>query len=126
MLLPLYYFTWHYTRAIADLLRIWSNFFWFFWHLFSIPLLLRTLLTPFHRLHETYRPGLRPEDWASAFIVNTLMRLVGMVVRLFTILIGLLFIALTLALGALMLAAWIAAPVLVVFLIGSGFAFLVM
>jgi hypothetical protein len=115
-----YYITWHYSTAIRDLLRTWSNFLWFFYTFFSIPLLLRTLFQPFHRLDEGYRKGFYPSDWAEQFGVNLLMRFVGAFLRIFLILLGLICLFGTLVGGALFFVAWLAAPLVVVALSIAG------
>jgi len=79
-LLPLY-LRWHYSVAIVDLLRIDGNIFWFLWHFFSVPDTFRTFFSPWERMGEKYKKGLDVGDLASTFIVNTLMRIVGVMMR---------------------------------------------
>lgn len=118
------YLVWHYTRAVRDLLTIVGNFIWFFYNFFSLPLLLKTLFVPFHRLEEHAASGLDLGAMLEAFMVNILMRCVGAVLRIFVLLIGILFLILTFAAGCLMLVAWLASPAIVVTLFALAFVFL--
>jgi hypothetical protein len=106
--------------AIHDLLGIIGNFLWFFYEFFSIPLLLKTLFVPFHRLQETAQKGFKPSAWAEAFIVTTLMRLVGAFLRILLITIGIFFMILTIVVGTGVMLTWIAAPLMLLFLLISG------
>lgn len=120
MLFAVYYIRWHYSQALFDLIGIVRNFIWFFYEFFSIPLLLQTLFSPFHRLGERYTHKLDLGKIAEAFIVNTLMRLVGFLLRTFLIVIGIFFILLTFVLGLFFFIAWVLAPLLLVFLVLYG------
>jgi hypothetical protein len=75
------YLRWHYTTAIADLLRIDGNIFWFLWHFFSVPDTLRTFFEPWERMGEKYKKGFDVPEFASTLVVNILMRIVGIIMR---------------------------------------------
>lgn len=115
------YLIWHYSIGLADFFRVWGNFLWFDWHFFSIPLLTKTLVSPWRRLGETKKqPGLHPEEFFGNLIVNTLMRIVGIFVRLATIIIGLFFLVVIAIIGFLALIVWLTAPFIIPFLIASS------
>ena len=117
------YLVWHYSEALADWRRIVSNFIWFFFHMFSVGLLLRTLFSPFKRMREERKKGsLAFEDWGGAIIVNLLMRLIGFLVRSMIITIGVIFIIFTILVGAVALLLWLILPALVTFLLVFGFS----
>lgn len=121
------YAIWHYTEAIRELLLIWRNILWFFWNLFSVPLLLGTLFSPFRRIHERVGShGLNLEDIGGAIAVNLIMRLVGFVLRLMVITIGLTCIAVTLVTGVASIAVWVLMPLIIPGLISGGVAALFM
>jgi hypothetical protein len=114
------YFKWHYGRGFVDIMRVWRNFLWFTLHFFSVPLLIRTLFSPWQRLHEEYKKGFDLKSFFSTLLVNTLMRIVGSIIRLLFIIIGIiLFFAVAIA-GLLFLAFWVVAPfgIVVIFLAG--------
>lgn len=85
---PIAYLGWHYTIAYHDIFRVWTNFMWFVYHLFSVPVLLRSLFSPWKRMDMRYQKGLNIEDWAGTFVVNIMMRIVGAIARFVIILIG--------------------------------------
>lgn len=115
-----YYIRWHYTQGILDLIGVIRNFVWFFYNFFSISLLLKTLFQPFERLGERYKKGFDLGSWMETFVINTLMRLVGAIMRMFLILVGIALILLTLVVGLFFLLAWIFAPLLLFFLVTYG------
>ncbi len=120
-----HYVVWHYSRALLDLLRIWGNFLWFFTNFFSIFLLFRTLLQPFHRLDGEYKKGLDIGAWAEQFGVNLLMRLIGALLRLFMISLGLLSLVFTVLAGVFFFVVWLFAPFIVIALFASGLTLLI-
>ena len=117
------YLIWHYSEALADWWRIVGNFVWFFFHMFSIGLLLRTLFAPFKRMQEERKKGSwKFEDWGGAIIINILMRVIGVGVRMVIIAVGLVFIILTASGGALAFILWLILPLGVAFLLVFGFS----
>lgn len=75
------YLRWHYSTALVDMFRIDRNIFWFLWHFFSVPDTLRTFFSPWQRMGERYKKGLDIESFASTLITNTIMRVVGILMR---------------------------------------------
>lgn len=76
-----YYLAWHYSRGLRDYFKVWKNILWFVWNFFSITILLKTFFAPFKRLKEKYQGGLDIENFFTALITTTIMRLVGMTMR---------------------------------------------
>ncbi len=116
----LHYIYWHYTKALSDLSKIIGNFVWFVLQLFSVSLLCRTFFMPFKRIQDAPTSILHPEAFIEAVMVNTIMRLVGMVLRAILILCGLLGVVSVLCAGICFFVAWILSPFLVLFLLGFG------
>ena len=118
------YFVWHYTTALRQFLNILTNFLWFTYNFFSIPLLAKTLFSPWHRIHENYKGGLNASSFFETLTVNTIMRLVGLVVRLVVIAFGIVLCAVVLIIGIALFIAWLVLPFLVVVLVIEAFRFL--
>lgn len=118
--LAFYYLRWHYTQGVIDLVNNIINVVWFVYHFFSIPLLLRTFFVPFHRLQESAVKGFNIEQWAEAFLITTLMRLVGALLRTFLIILGVVFLLLVFVGGSVLLFVWLTMPLILTFLIGLG------
>lgn len=110
------YILWHYTLAISDFFTIWKDIVWFTYNYFSIPLLLRTLFSPWKRLGEK-RKGYF--DFVY-IIMNLITRIYGAIFRIITILIGLIVVLFVIALGPIFLLLWIILPVVVIALLSKG------
>lgn len=125
-LLPLfipYYITWHYGKAFSDIFRIFGNLIWAVANFFSIKILLKTLFAPWRRLQEEKKkPGFDLEEWAGNFIVNELMRVVGFLIRIFTIALGLISIIMIVGLELAVLTLWFMMPLLLVGLVFLSFS----
>ena len=112
------YLLWHYTTAWADVARVYSNFAWFLFHFFSIPTLLRTFFSPWKRLHESRKGS---EGGAlGAFLLNSITRLVGAVIRLLTIGAGVFSLALLTLAFVAFLFVWLFTPLIVIVLFARG------
>ncbi len=118
------YLGWHYTTAFRDMKRLAKNFSWFFFHFFSVELLLKTLFSPFRRLSGQEAGG-KKENIFSRILVNLLMRLVGFFLRSTMIVLGLIFVILVNVLFVLVLIGWFFLPVIIPFLFLLGLSFLI-
>jgi hypothetical protein len=103
------YVGWHYGRALAELIGLWRGFVWFFYHFFSMPLLVRTLFAPFHRL-EIHERHIGLEERMSNIVANLLMRVFGFVMRTFMLAIGGAVVVATICIGVVVYLAWLLAP----------------
>ncbi len=115
------YLHWHYTRGVVDYVGVWGNFIHFFFNLFSISLLLRTLISPWRRMQDETKVGITDfsEFFASA-VVNVTMRIIGLIVRLIFLSIGLVAILSTVIFGALGFVLWFIAPIGIILLFIAG------
>ncbi len=104
------YARWHYSGALIGYIRILKNFWWFIVAYFSIPLLFKTLFVPYKRMTETAKPTV--SSWLEARVINTLSRLVGLVVRLLLLTCGFLVLCTLTLVGMLGYFLWIGLPVL--------------
>lgn len=121
------YFVWHYTEAFASIFSLYRTFFQFTLNFFSLPLMFRTWLAPWRRLDEAYEGNIfNASQWGEALVVNTLMRLVGFLIRSLIILAALLALILLALSFPLLLLAWLVLPlgVVVLFLVGLGLLFI--
>ncbi len=114
------YIRWHYTKGVVDLVNLTFNFLWFAYNFFSVPILLRTLFVPFHRLQEKAGSVFQFGKWAEAVLITSLMRVVGFVSRVCVILLALLLMLCVAVLGIVSLAVWLAMPLVVTVLSATG------
>lgn len=113
MILPAYVI-WHYSTAYTDLIRLWTNYIWFFYNFFSISILAKTLFSPWQRITERRQhAGLDFEDIAEVVVINVLMRVVGFIVRTVFIVLGLLTVFIVFWLGIFLLLVWTFLPAII-------------
>lgn len=120
-----YYISWHYTVAIAGLFQTWKNFIWFFYNYFSIPLLLRTLFQPFHRITERYQRGMQATQIFESLVFNLISRAVGFVMRIFIIIFGLIVSILNIIVGIFVFVLWLLMPFVLGFILINGIRLLI-
>lgn len=112
--LIIYYIRWHYGKAFDELHIFWKNLLWFFYHFFSMPLLLKTMFRPIFRIHASSAPGtgLDLERIFENLAVNVIARIVGFFLRIGVIVVGGLIELVVLLTGPLIFLAWFILPVL--------------
>ncbi len=107
------YLLWHYVYAVRDGYALLRNAFWFIGRIFSVPLLIRTLFSPWHRLHEEVpRFFENPGEFFTNIIVNIIMRCVGFSVRFAYLLLAFMLCIVIVAFWICALPLWYALPLL--------------
>ena len=118
------YFSWHYTVALRQLFGVWKNFIWYIGHLFSVGLMVRTILSPWKRKTLTVGSIVKFEDFAAAITVNIMSRIVGFIIRVPIILTGLLIMMFMLVGLVVFYLFWLLLPLVVLALISTGLGFI--
>ncbi len=108
------YVMWHYSIAFRDITRVWTNFLWFFFNFFSLGLLAKSLFAPWRRIREEKGRGFSIERIAEAIVTNTVMRLVGFVMRLVILIIGTAVFLIVFWVGMVFYLVWALYPVVTV------------
>lgn len=108
---------WYYFVAPVGILKIYRNYLVSNIHYFSIPLLLRTLLSPWHRDQEGYGRGFDFERFIRVWSMNMVSRGVGFVVRSFVVVFGLLAEIGILAAGLVIFFFWLIAPAVIAIIV---------
>ena len=88
------YFLWHYTEALRLVLNIVTNFIWFTYNFFSIPVLTKTLFSPWKK-----KPAL--------------LVLTASLVRVFVIIFGLTICVIVGVVGLSLFLLWLVMPAIV-------------
>jgi hypothetical protein len=111
---------WHYQDALVGYLRVSRNFWWYFFHVFSIPQLASSLYAPYKRQVEKRAYHFSLATLSEYLILNFLSRLLGFLVRVAIITTGffILLVYTTLSIAGFTL--WLAAPVLIILGISGG------
>ena len=106
-----HYFIWHYGRSISELTKIYRNLITFTFNFFSVPTLVVSYFAPWRRMGEDYpEKSVDPFDYFSVFLVNLIMRIVGIVMRTIVIVFGMLITLLVIASYPIVLVLWIVLP----------------
>ena len=114
------FWAWYYTGAVKSLVKIWKDFIIFVKEYYSIPLLLKTLISPWKR-DVTRRPrGLDIKKLFEALFFNLISRGIGFLIRSITVVIGLVSLIGVIVFGFLALVLWLILPALLVFFIVVG------
>lgn len=120
-----HYLIWHYSRGFLEWFHVWGNLLWFIVHFFSLPLMVRSWLSPWKRMTEPRQKAWDIEDWASSLFINILSRFIGAIMRTIMILVGLFALVLLLAAGTLITLGWAVAPALIILLLILGVSYIV-
>ena len=114
------YLKWHYTKALSATFSFWKNILFFLFNFFSIKSLLGNFFTPWKRLADTYPKKFSLKIYSTTFLINSIMRIVGMILRSIIIIIGLACCAVYIILLPFSLIVWLALPFIIAFLIIYG------
>jgi hypothetical protein len=114
------YLKWHYTSALISTFSFWKNILVFLFNFFSIKSLISNFFAPWKRLADSYPKQFNLQKYLFTFLVNTIMRLVGMLFRTIIIIIGFAVCAGYIILLPVGLVFWLALPLIAIFLIVYG------
>ncbi len=120
----LQWLSWHFFDVPRSILIAWKNFLRFNLNYFSIPLLLKTLFSPWRRYQFTYGKGFDIGRYFTVFFSNLIFRLLGAVMRGFLIIIGLLVEIFIIFAGFMVFLGWLILPILLIFGLYHGFRIL--
>ena len=123
--------SWHFFEVPKFLLVVWENYIVFGLNYFSVPLLLRTLFSPWRRYKWRYPKSFDVAGYFGTFISNVFSRMIGMVCRILFIVVGIMVQIGIVILGALAILFWVFLPLILVlsvlfvlfFLIGKNVSF---
>lgn len=115
------YLVWHFTVAYLDIVYIWWNYLWFVNHIFSVPDVLQSWISPFKRLQEEKVNIIKsPEDFFANLFVNLMMRIVGIVIRTALLFVALCFFVAVFVFGIVFALFWTILPMLLIYLFING------
>jgi len=114
------YFVWHYSLAVFNLLNLSKKFLFLVEDFFSMGLLFRTFFSPWRRLSEKKKPGLDLGNIFSVMVVNSLMRVVGVLFRSIVLFFGFLSVFFSLVFIILVFIIWLLWPAIIIFLFLYG------
>lgn len=119
------YLIWHFFDMPKNILRAWRDYLRFNLNYFSVPLLLKTLFSPWRKYQVSYGKGFDLGKYLEAFFSNLIFRIFGAIIRAFLIIIGILAEMVIVLGGVMAFFAWLALPALLILGIYYGFRILV-
>lgn len=114
------YLKWHYSKGFKSLFVVWNNFLSFLANYFSLKLMISNLFDHWKRMSDPYPKKFSFSAYLSAFIVNLITRLVGIIMRLFILIIGSLICLIFILLLPILILVWLCLPIMILFFIISG------
>ncbi len=118
------YFQWQFFDMPGNILQGWKNYLKFNLNYFSVPTLLKTLISPWHRYRMSYGKRFDPGRYFEALVFNTMSRVVGAVLRVFFIVVGLLVELFLFFAGLILFLGWIILPFILIVAFLYGFRIL--
>lgn len=104
------FITWLFFESTAHILRTWKFFLVFGLRIFSVPLLVRTFFSPWHRYWYGYPKTFNIQAMFQSVFGNLMSRGIGVILRTFIIVLGLFFELVVFLLGAVFVAFWVMLP----------------
>ncbi len=114
------YLLWHYTESFGYIFSFWKNIIWSIFRIFSTKTMFLNLFTPWRRMDIEYPENFSIDEYLSDFIINTLMRIVGFLIRVIFIFFNFIFFTITLVFMTASFFIWILMPILVLALFIYG------
>lgn len=111
--------SWQFFEVPKEILKAWKNFLKFNLNYFSVPLLLKTLFSPWRRYKMSYGKGFDIGGYFGALLSNLIFRFLGAAMRSFLIFLGLLVEVFILFTGIIIFFGWLVLPALLI----AGFIF---
>ena len=105
---------WYFFEMPKEILRGWRNFLLFSLNYFSIPLLLKTLFSPWKRYYWVRGRGFNIGEYLNVLSSNLMSRFSGALIRLILIIIGLIFEILIVIIGVIVFLGWLLLPILLI------------
>lgn len=112
---------WQFFDVPKNILKGWENFLKFNLNYFSVPVLLKTFFSHWHRYRYSYGKGFNPGRYFEVFIFNMMSRVIGAVLRTFFIVIGLSVEIFLFFAGLILFLGWLILPLVLITLFLYGF-----
>lgn len=105
---------WHFFEMPAFLVSVWKNYIFFGLNYFSVPLLAKTLFSPWRRYKWAYPRGFDPVEFFNTLVSNIFSRFLGALCRIVLIIIGCIAQVFILLAGPIVILVWVLIPFIIV------------
>jgi len=122
----LLFLRWKFFDSNLAFFNAWADFLVFGFRIFSMPLIIKTFLTPWHKYYWT--PNTTGIDIGAILNVsfgNLMSIIIGIILRTFFIVFGLLFVSFMFVIGGFLFVLWFALPFLAAYFLYEGIVFLI-
>lgn len=122
--LPILFLQWYFFDVPLFLLQAFKNFLRFGAYFFSIPVLIKTLFSHWHKFSWEYPRGFDLWKYIEVFLSNLISRVIGAVLRIVFILMGIIFEIFIFIGGIIVIFGWFLVPILLFLGLMYGIRFL--
>ncbi|MCR4322481.1 MAG: hypothetical protein NUV61_00095 [Candidatus Azambacteria bacterium] len=105
------FFRWLFIESTMHVARTWLFYIDFGLRVFSVPLLVRTFFSPWHRYSYGHPKTFDPAQLFAALFGNLMSRGIGMILRTFFIALGLVLEVFIVLIGFVFLVGWMLLPI---------------
>lgn len=119
-----HYLWWHYSASLVGYIRVSRNFWWYFFHIFSVQQLTLTLFSPYKRVVEYPSGNFSLKSLLERTILNFFSRLLGSIIRISILIVGISFLLIFTFVSLAGFAIWLGAPLLICFSMIGGICLL--
>jgi len=117
------YLSWHFFDMPKNILRAWKNFLWFTLNYFSVPMLITSFFSHWHKYYYPYGRAWDLWRYFEAFVFNTFSRIIGVILRTLLIITGIILEIAVILIGAAILIVWLLLPFLLLAGLWLGFKY---
>jgi hypothetical protein len=107
------WFLWHFYEMPRFLILVWKNYILFALNYFSLPVLLKSLFSPWRKYKWIYPKGFNIAEFFNTLISNTFSRVLGFFMRIILIFVGILFQIFVVFGGTIIFLLWLLVPILI-------------
>jgi hypothetical protein len=111
---------WHFVEMPGFLFSVWKGYILFASNYFSLPILVKSLFSPWRKYRWNYPKGFDLGGFFSTLISNVFSRFLGALMRMALIVVGILFQIFVIFAGLIVFLLWLFIP----FIIMAGFVFI--
>lgn len=113
------WFLWQFFEVPKFLLGVWKNYILFALNYFSLPILLKSLFSPWRKYRWVYPKGFNIAEFFNTLISNAVSRILGAIMRIVLIVTGIIFQIFVIVAGLIIFLAWLLIPLFII----AGFLF---
>lgn len=118
------YLEWQFLDTSKAILQGWANCLRFNLNFWSVPLLLKTFFSHWHRYRYSYGKGLDFKRYLESFTFNMISRVLGMIMRSVLIVLGLITEVFVFLAGIIVFFVWLMSPFILTWSLFYGFKIL--